>query len=499
MSRIDGLAMSWSEWGDHDAVALAGRIRKGEISARSAVHQAAAAVTELDSKLGAILEVFADVLANPDADGPDRTGPLYGVPMVLKDLGSALKGRRQDRGSGLFKGTIAKATDPTIANHLSNGLIPIGRATTPEFGMTFDTTTNYLGAVKVTRSPWNPAYTPGGSSGGSAVAVSSGMLPVGMSSDGGGSTRIPASFCGLIGLKATRGRVPRPFDHSEYQARHSAEGVITRTVRDTAAVYDRLTKVPSGGSFMPLAPPPGSYLDAIQQPPGRLRIGLSTGNWGRTTPTDPAVADRVRQLGRALEALGHDVEEVDDSNICDWGAMWRGYVSSWIMAIEQGLAGAAERGMNVDNVQGQLTPMAFRHLEAARKMDKYDVWRSMSDNNAVARSFGGFMAGRDALLTPTMAIRVPEANGLYSLLRNEELDPWLVRLADACRYTMPGNESGLPAISVPAGLDPDGLPIGAQLYGKFNSEALLLQVAAQLEAAHPDWFSAKPTIHVGAI
>ena len=124
-----------------------------------------------------------------------------------------------------------------------------------------------------------------------------------------------------------------------------------------------------------------------------------------TTPTDPAVADRVRQLGRALEGLGHDVEEVDDSNICDWGAMWRGYVSSWIMAIEQGLAGAAERGMNVDNVQGQLTPMAFRHPEAARNVwTRDDVWRSMSDNNAVARSFGGrgFMAGRDALLTPTM-------------------------------------------------------------------------------------------------
>jgi amidase len=499
MSGTGGLAMSWNEWGNHDAIALAGRVRKGDISARSAVNQAAAAVAALDGKLGAVLELFADVLVNPDVDAPDRAGPLYGVPMVLKDLGSTLKGRRQDSGSALFSGTVAKATDPTIANHLSNGLIPIGRATTPEFGMTFDTTTDYLGTVKVTRNPWNLTRTPGGSSGGSAVAVASGMVPIGMSSDGGGSTRIPASFCGLIGLKATRGRVPRPLGQSEYQVRHSAEGVLTRTVRDTAAVYDRLARVPNGGSFMPLAPPAGSYLDAIGRSPGRLRIALSTGNWGRGTPTDPLVAARVQEVGRALEALGHHVEEVDDTTICDWSAMWRGYVSSWIMGIDQILAGAAERGMSLDNVQARLAPMTFRHLEAARKMDKYDVWRSMSDNNAVARSFGAFIAGHDALLTPTLAIRVPEANGPYSLLRDEELDPWITRLADACRYTMPGNESGLPGISVPAGLDPDGLPIGAQLYGNFNSEALLLQLAAQLEAAHPAWFAARPSIHVGAL
>ena len=274
MSGSIKLAMSWDEWGAHDAIALAGRIRRGDISARDAVNQAAAAVAAVDGKLNAILELFADVLANPDADGPDRAGPLYGVPMVLKDLGSTLKGRRQDSGSALFSGTIATATDPTIANHLSNGLVPIGRATTPEFGMTFDTATDYLGAVKVTRNPWNPARTPGGSSGGSAAAVASGMVPVGMSGDGGGSTRIPASFCGLIGLKATRGRVPRPLGQSEYQVRFSAEGVLTRTVRDTAAVYDRLTRIPNGGSFMPLAHPAGSYLDAIAQAPKPLRIAL---------------------------------------------------------------------------------------------------------------------------------------------------------------------------------------------------------------------------------
>jgi amidase len=137
-------------------------------------------------------------------------------------------------------------------------------------------------------------------------------------------------------------------------------------------------------------------------------------------------------------------------------------------------------------------------MEAAERYDKYDIWKMMAQNNAVARGFGATMERYDLLLTPTLAIRVPDANGPYSLLRDEPLEPWLDRLADACRYTMPGNESGLPGISVPAGLDSDGLPIGAMFYGNFSREDLLLQVARQMERAKPEWFDQTAPVNVAA-
>jgi amidase len=171
MAAETGLAMGWAEWARHDGVALADLVRTRQVSAQQVTAQAAAAVARLNPRLEAVIEVFDDVRANPDTDGPDKAGRLYGVPIFLKDLGSGLIGRTQDSGSALAKGTRIGATDPVIENFLRAGLVPLGRSTTPEFGMTFDTTTEYRGEVKVTRSPWNLSRTPGGSSGGSAAAV----------------------------------------------------------------------------------------------------------------------------------------------------------------------------------------------------------------------------------------------------------------------------------------------------------------------------------------
>ena len=352
-------------------------------------------------------------------DRPARDGRLHGVPVFLKDLGSRLKGRRQESGSRLLAGNVSKDTDPLVENFLSAGLVPIGRSTTPEFGMTFDTSTNYLGRVMVTRNPWNLKYTPGGSSGGSAAMVAARVTPISMASDGGGSTRIPASYCGLVGLKATRGMVPRPLSQSEYMVRISAEGVVTRSVRDTAAVYDYITRVPNGGSFMNVARYQGSYLQAIRKDPPKLKIGLSTGTWGRPGKTDEQVAKCVREVARLMESLGHRVDEVDDKKICDWDAMWQSYYCQWIGSRAQFRTMAADRGINTPDLKDHLGPMVHRHLEAADRYDKYDIWKMMGQNNTVTRGFGAIMEKYDVLLTPTLAIRVPEANGPYSLLRNE--------------------------------------------------------------------------------
>jgi amidase len=489
-------AMSWEEWARHDAVGLAERIKAGDLTAREAAEQAAAAVARLDPALEAVLGLYDNVLANPDHDYPEKAARLYGVPMLLKDLGSGLAGRTQESGSKLHRGHTVPETDPTIANYLAAGLIPIGRSTTPEYGMTIDTSTDYLGRVKVTRNPWNPQHTAGGSSGGSAAAVAAGILPLSMSSDGGGSTRIPASFCGLVGLKASRGRVPRPVAQSEYSNRTSVDGVVTRSVRDTAAVYEYLTRVPNGGSFIKMGPPAGSYLYAIAREPGRQKIALSTGAWGRGGLPDPQVIERVREVAGLLESLGHAVEEIDASSICDWEALWLAYTTNWVGGRAQFAQTARDKGIDPDRLADYLAPMTYAHYRDSARYDKFDIWKMMACNNTVTRQFGALMERFDLLLCPTMAVRVPEADGPYSLLRQEEFAPWLDRLCDACRYTMPANETGLPAISLPAGLNSDGLPIGVQLYGSFGREDLLLQMAAQIERARSEWFGAIPPIHV---
>src|SRR5215468_3163678 len=312
MTISSGLAMSWHEWCHHDAVGLAELVRARQVAPEELCAQAAEAVTRIDPQIEAVLGLYDDVLADPDADRPSGEGLLYGVPILLKDLGSGLAGRRQESGSKLFKDHTVGATDPLVDNYLSAGLIPIGRSTTAEFGMTFDTATDYLGRVRVTRNPWKLERTPGGSSGGSAAAVTVGILPISMSSDGGGSTRIPASFCGLIGLKATRGRVLRPLSQSEYISRISIDGVVTRTVRDTTAAYDYLTRIPNGGSFIRIGEPSGSYFTAIEHDPEQLRIGFSTGVWGRANPPDLEIAGRVGAVAKLLEGLGHHVEEIAD-------------------------------------------------------------------------------------------------------------------------------------------------------------------------------------------
>ena len=489
-------ALSWSDWCAADALALAELVRMRKVSAKEVAAQAAAAIRAANPTLGAVLEVFDDVVADPDHDGPAKDGAFYGVPLLLKDIGSGLKGRKQESGSKLLREFRVAATDPLVENFLKGGLIPIGRSTTPEFGMTFDTTTHYLDEVIVTRNPWSLEHTPGGSSGGSAAMVAAGVLPISMASDGGGSTRIPASFCGLVGLKASRGLVPRQLTQSDYQSRHVNEGVLTRTVRDTAAALDATARGPQGGFFVRATPAVPSFLDAVKEAPKGWRIGLSTGPWGRSTPVDPQVAERVRAVAQLMESLGHAVEEVRDEQVCDWTAMWRGYIVHWITSRMGYAALARSRNFDVSRLRDFMGPMVYRHFEAAQGYKLVDLMNAMADNNTVTRGFGRLMDRYDALLTPTLAIRVPRANGPYSLLRDEPLKVWLDRLADSCRFTMPGNETGMPAISIPAGLDTDGLPIGAMLHGKFGRDDMVLRLATQVEEAKPEWFAARPKNHL---
>jgi len=493
-------SLSWDDWARLDATGLAALVRAGQVAPCAVLAQAAAAIARLEPTLDAVLEVFADVLDNPDTDRPDSAGLLYGVPMLLKDIGSTLAGRRQEVGSRLMRGNVASVTDPAVANFLAAGLVPIGRSTTPEFGMALDTTTDYLGRVKSTRNPYNPAYSAGGSSGGSSAMVAAGALPVGMANDGGGSIRLPAACNGLVGLKASRGRVPRPLNSSEFITRFSMEGVVTRSVRDTAAIFETLTRIPPGGSFIAMGPPRRSYLAAIAEAPRPLRIAVSTGHWGQPSPPDPEVVARTEAVAAALAALGHGIEPVADTAICDWPQLWFAYRSFWIARNLSLYDLARSRGVADADMPSVFGPLVWKHVDVSRRATIADLFRSMDANNTVTRQFGAFLADYDILLTPTLAIRTPLANGPYSLLRTDiELDDYVTLLAGACRYMMPHNETGLPGLSIPAGLDSDGLPIGVQLTATFGAEDVLLQLAAQLERSCPQLTPRSPLIHVTTV
>lgn len=496
MNAASKLAMSWHEWAGYDGVALAGLIAKGELTAQEAAQQAITAVGRVNPSIEAVLETFDDIIQDPDKEGSQRSGRLYGVPMLLKDLAAGLAGRKQEHGSRLFKGHVSPLTDPVVENFLKAGLIPVGRSTTPEFGLAWDTTTDYLDRIIVTRNPWDPKRSAGGSSGGSAAAVAAGVVPIASSSDGGGSTRIPAALCGLVGLKPTRGLCPRPVNSSEYLSRISTDGVITRSVRDTAAVLDYTSQVPPGGSFMHMRPSAESYLNAIKQKPGRLRIGLCTGSWGRGPTLAAGIAQRIEQLGGMLAELGHMVEPVSDADICNWEEMWESYAINWIASRALLAETARSRGIGPDRLQDFVTPMTWRMYEASQAYDKFDLWRMMEMNNRLTRSFGALLERHDVLLTPCYAMPAPIANTHCSLLSSASLEDWFGQQLDAARYAIPANETGLPGIALPTGLDKQGMPVGAQLYGRWGAEAALLRLAAQVEAARPDWFALQAPLHV---
>jgi amidase len=492
--------MGWQEWSKYDALGLAELVQSKQVTPRELASQAVSAVLKLNPILEAVIEIFDDVVDDPEINRPRHDGSLYGVPFFLKDIYARLKGRLQEQGSRLFKGYIAQETDPLVDNFLHAGLIIIGRTTVPELGFAFETSTSYRGKTIITRNPWEPGRTTGGSSGGSAALVAGGATPISMSSDGAGSTRFPAAFTGLIGIKPTRGRLPPPLGVNEYTNPSSSAGVLTRTVRDWAAALDYMADVPNGGSFMKIMSSANSYLELVKKPVGKLRIAVSTGLWGCLEPADRQNIDHTWEVARVLEGLGHEIEEVSDDAICDFSLAQRAARDNWLRSTGEIRFIAKQIGIPSSDLEQYLEPMTIKQVKAADGYSKYDIWRTAKTNPLLTRSFGRFFEIYDALLTPTSAVRVPPAGGSYSLLNQiDSADTWLARIFSAARYTYPANDTGLPALSIPAGLDQDGLPIGVQLYANYLREDYLLQLASQVEQAKPGWFNQIPPYHVSRI
>ncbi len=489
--------MSWDEWWSYDATALAELVESGKVTPAELAAQAAEGARLVDPRLDAVLELFDDVAIPPAPEEQVRSA-LHGVPFFMKDLGARLAGRKQEQGTAFHAGEVSPVTDPFAQNLVDAGMVPIGRSTVPPFGYTLDTTTTYRGRTAVTRTPWHPERTAGGSSGGSGALVAAGVVPISHATDGGGSIRFPGAFNALVGMKASRGRMARRTGQNEFVNHVSVDGFVSRTVRDSATAFNIAASIPPGAAFIQATDDVPHMAHAITRGPGRqLRVALSTGRWGADSACDAQVAERVREAGRVLQGIGHAVEEVADEDINDFEALRSAFRTTWVGNTHRLLIEADAAGLSRDALLAKLEPMVRAQFLAAERIDKFDIWRAMAKNPVTTRRFGEFFERYDVLVTPTAAERVPLANGPYSLVNEQPFEPWFDALMSIIRYTYPANECGYPSMTLPAGLDADGAPIGMLVNGSFMDEWTLFAVAGELERARPDWYNQKPPVRVG--
>ena len=487
-------AMSWAEWAAHDATGLAGLVRGGEITAAELAEQAADAIALVNPSLTAVVETFADVVADPTLDGMDPGGAFAGVPYLMKDLGPTLRGRLQEMGSRLMQGNRAAADSYLTGRIRQAGLNIIGRTTTPEFGVCSAADNP---AMYVTRNPWHTGFTTNGSSAGTAAAVAAGVLPIAHATDGGGSIRIPAGACGNIGLKVSRGVFSIAPAASDLTGLVSIQGCHTRTVRDTALFVDQC-RGGAPGEFMPYWTAPEPYTDLIRRDPAPLRIALSH-EWGDTRAVPHFVAE-LERVGRLLESLGHHVDWVVPpvDFRAGFAAQTTCYISNFAQTIGNLIAPLGLDRPPEDRVE----PINIRIWEAGRATSFAERARMQAVFNTLSRGFGRFFETWDVILTPITALPTPPigTTEYLTISDNPSVLDWFGHLWRNFAYTPLANLCGIPAISLPLGRQESGLPLGIQAQAKQANDGLLLQLAAQIERANGGQWNdaARPAVHVTA-
>ncbi len=496
-----GCAVDYRDYRTYDAVGLAELVARGEVTPAELLEAALARAEAVNGKINAIVRPMP-VIARERAAGP-LSGPFAGVPFLIKDLLQDYEGRPTGGGSRASQGLVAGRHSEVVRRWLDAGLVVFGQTNTPEFGIKSVTEPEAGGP---TRNPWNLAHTPGGSSGGSAAAVAAGIVPAAGANDGGGSIRIPAACCGLFGLKPGRGLVPAGPAHGELLAGAASDGVVSRTVRDSAALLDVLTARPDPGAPFLAARPDAPYADLARRTPPKLRVGVSTRS-PIGTPVAREAVEAVETAVKLLTGLGHEVEEaepaVDGLRMADDFMAMYATQNAATMAELKHRTGAADTDFELDT---RLLAAAGRALGAVEHTVRLGRW------NLYTRQLAAFHETYDLLLTPTLA-RPP--------VRIGELDtPWvtrqvgkaLLRAGVAGRlsrtrlwrqavvanlapnpFTQLANITGRPAMSVPLYRTPGGLPLGVQFTGPLGGEGTLLALAAQLEAAAP-WDAERPAL-----
>ncbi|WP_164016801.1 amidase [Pyxidicoccus trucidator] len=477
--------MHLDDYSRFDAVGLAELVRRKEVTPEELLETAVAAISRVNPKLNAVIDVREAEARNLVKQGLPE-GPFRGVPFLVKDLVLHTAGVPTDMGSRLAKGFVFPHDSGLAARLKRTGLVTLGRTNTPEFGNNATTEPVLHGP---TRNPWDLERSPGGSSGGSGAAVAAGIVPVAHGNDGGGSLRIPASLCGIFGMKPTRGRVSVGPDVGEALNGMGVEGVVSRTVRDSAAMMDA-TQGPEAGDPYQIPPPERPYLDEVRRKPGRLRIALS-----RTAvsgvPVSPDCVAAVEDVARLCVELGHEV--VEASPTYDARMLNKAMTTVWATALSTWAYGLGEmlgRPPGPENLE--TTTWEVARFGAGLKVS--DLQSALATFNTVSRTLGAFFVEHDVLLTPTVAVP-PYKLGVLDAMVPRAPEDWYAHVFGLCPFTALFNVTGQPAMSVPLYWNADGLPIGVQFAGRFADEATLFRLAGQLEEARP-WAGRRPKVHV---
>lgn len=474
--------MQLEDYMAEDAVGLAALVARGEVTPKELLTAAVTRAEAVNPKINAITVWDLEAAEAQLAEGLPE-GPFTGVPFLLKDLYAFLAGTQLTNGSRLFEGFVCPGDNTYVTRCKAAGLVMFGKTNSPEFGLNVTTEPVANGP---TRNPWNLAHSPGGSSGGAAAAVAAGIVPMAHGSDGGGSIRIPASSCGLVGLKPSRGRTPAGPVVGEGWSGLAIGHVISRSLRDSAAMLDA-THGPEAGDPYACPPPERPFLEELTVAPGRLRIALASQPFA-PEEVHPECQAAAVAAGRLCESLGHTVEEVA---LPIDGAAMRDATGTVI---------CANLASDLESVAGMLgRPMDSTTLEratlayaaVAAEHSSKDMAQAVQVLQMTGRQLGQFFERYDVLLSPTLAAPPPEIGYLDQDLEDPEV--YTARVLAHIPYTPLYNNTGCPAISLPLAWSETGLPIGVMFGSRLGGEGLLLRLAAQIEEAQP-WADRRPSL-----
>jgi Asp-tRNA(Asn)/Glu-tRNA(Gln) amidotransferase A subunit family amidase len=471
--------VSIPEYEDHDGLGLAKLVRTKQVTPEELLEAAIARVEARNPAINAVVMRLYDYGRRAIAEGlPD--GPFSGVPYLLKDLNGSLGGVRTTRGSRFFADVVPPEDGELVKRLKRAGVVIFGKTNTCEMGLSVTCEPQLYGP---TLNPWDPARTPGGSSGGSAAAVAARMVPMAHAADGFGSIRVPAACCGLVGLKPTRARNSLAPYLGEAVAGLVSEHAVTLTVRDCAALLDA-TSGPAEGD--PYAAPPSArpYLDEVGAEPGRLRIAFTTGDKNGAQANRECV-EVLERTARLCADLGHDVEEAAPE--LDGPLAWRTFLTLVAVGMKVNLEGHPTAGRPPRDGEVERVTMATARL--AESISPADYVRATQAAHRLGRQTARFHRRYDVLLTPALGAP-PVELGWLDMMMDDVHEYWR-RIERFTPFTVWFNLTGQPAMTLPAGETASGVPLAVQSVARFGDEATLFRLAAQLETARP-WFHRRP-------
>lgn len=469
---------------ERDALGLAKLVRQGDVLPLELVDAAITAVERTHDDLNAV-NVRMFEFARKEARTIHPRGPFGGVPFLLKDIRASYAGVPTSDGTALLRHVRAEHNSEIVKRHKKAGLICIGKTNTPELGLTATTEPHAFGP---THNPWDTQRTPGGSSGGAAAAVAARIVPMAHASDGGGSIRIPASCCGLVGLKPTRARNPLGPDAGDVMNGFVVEHSVSLTVRDCAALLDATSGPDLGDPYW--APPPARpFLDEVGADPGRLRIAVATQS-PMQTPVHADCVGAVVETAKLLEDLGHRVEEAVPEY--DDYVFREAFTAIWFANLAATL-GRHTQLLGREVSESEYEPFTCLHAARGTQTRAVEYVGAVAIMQAVARRIAPFFERYDLWMTPTLASPAPRLGFLHPMPEETELRTYARRVKEFAPFTQLANATGQPAMSLPLHWNASGLPIGVHFTARFGDEASLFRLAAQLEQARP-WIGRKPPI-----